>query len=56
MANKNAKSRQSQSNIDDTQREVERKINPKQFNPQIQNIKRIITKQSLKNGLIIRRW
>ena len=53
MANVDASSRQNQSNIDDTQRDtVKRKV--KDYNPQI-NLKRLIAKNSLKNGLTIRR-
>ena len=53
MTNPGASSRQNQSNIDDTQRNVVKKkvIN---YNPQL-DLKRLITKNSLKNGLIINR-
>ena len=47
-------SKQNQTNLDESQRDVVRK-KVKDYNPQLQNIKRIISKNSLRNGLIKQR-
>jgi hypothetical protein len=54
MANVGASSRQNQSNIDETQRNVFKKVNLKRFSPQI-NLKRLIDKNNLYKGIKLNR-